>query len=135
MLATCSLFLLVWGAATALQFYGVHSSRQQGERVHPVIALLTSTMALETISLALFSLHWLVYTGNGVGLVDAKTFGQCAFGDMRPRPSYLIPLNPGPSPPRSEQSSPYFPSSPLPACLCCWPRVRCPAPPLSSPTA
>lgn len=133
-LATCSLFLVVWAAATALQFYGVNSSRQQGERLHPVIALLTSTMTLETVSLALFSLHWLVYTGNGIGLVDAKTFAQCAFHPSAPYAAQASTHRPAVPPPL--QSSPCSPSSPSPACSCCWPRVRAapmPPPPPTKP--
>lgn len=71
-----TLFLVVWALGAAAQWYALHLIRQSEERVHPVVALLSLAVGFELASLALFSLHWLVYSGNGIGLVDALTFGQ-----------------------------------------------------------
>eukprot|EP00499_Haloplacidia_sp_CaronLabIsolate_P003157 CAMPEP_0196770528 /NCGR_PEP_ID=MMETSP1104-20130614/1189_1 /TAXON_ID=33652 /ORGANISM="Cafeteria sp., Strain Caron Lab Isolate" /LENGTH=413 /DNA_ID=CAMNT_0042140641 /DNA_START=67 /DNA_END=1308 /DNA_ORIENTATION=+ len=76
LLSMYALFLIVWCLGAAAQGYALNLIRQSGERVHPVVALLSLAIGFEVASLALFSLHWLVYSGNGIGLVDALTFGQ-----------------------------------------------------------
>lgn len=43
------------------------------------MTLLTTSLALELASSLLFALHWSVYSSNGIGLIDAQTFAQCAW--------------------------------------------------------